>query len=155
MTDLLTRPPREGAARTRGRVRLAPAGPADGVAVAVLFEALHDHNATPDPRFALADDWRSLLDDHFARTRETTVALAWSPNGRLPAAAAAGGPIFLFEGATGRLTRVLSGHGGGTLALDWRPDGAMLTSAGQDGAARLWPLASVDAAEQVLPGGAA
>lgn len=54
---------------------LALAGPADGAAVAVLFDALHDHSATLNPRFALASDWRSLLDDHFARTRETTATL--------------------------------------------------------------------------------
>lgn len=104
MTDLLTRLPREGAARTRGCVRLARAGPADGAAVAVLFEALHDHNAALDPRFALADDWRSLLDDHFARTCETTAALwllAWEdaqPVGLLIVEAHQDSPLFRHRG---------------------------------------------------------
>jgi len=105
------------------------------------------HAARTQPG-ALRDGWRAEIDDYVA-------ALAWAPDGRLLAAAAAGGPIYLFDGATGRLARGLAGHDGGTLALSWSPDGATLASAGQDGVARLWTVTPADSAERALPGGAA
>jgi GNAT superfamily N-acetyltransferase len=60
--------------------QLRHAQPADFSVVAELFEALHQFNAELDPCFALADDWRSLLADHFARTHnipQVLWLLAW------------------------------------------------------------------------------
>jgi ribosomal protein S18 acetylase RimI-like enzyme len=37
---------------------------ADCAVIHALFAALHTFNATLDPRFALGDDWRRVLDDH-------------------------------------------------------------------------------------------
>ncbi|GIW12192.1 MAG: hypothetical protein KatS3mg061_3249 [Dehalococcoidia bacterium] len=42
-------------------LRLAPATASDFPALATLFGALHAHNATLDPLFALADGWCDLL----------------------------------------------------------------------------------------------
>jgi ribosomal protein S18 acetylase RimI-like enzyme len=40
---------------------------ADREAIHALFAALHAFNATLDPRFALGDDWRRVLDDHLGQ----------------------------------------------------------------------------------------
>ncbi len=40
-------------------LNLRTADPADFEAVATLFEALHQFNASLDPRFGLADNWRA------------------------------------------------------------------------------------------------
>lgn len=84
---------------------------------------------------AITGAWRGHIDDH-------VVALAWSPDGALLAAAAIGGPITLFDGATGEVRHVLAGHGFGTAAISWSADGSLLASAGQDGAARVWDAAT-------------
>lgn len=52
----------------------------DFESVAALFGALHTYNATLDPSFALADNWRALLHDYFVRTfddPQTFWLLAW------------------------------------------------------------------------------
>ena len=52
----------------------------DDWAVRQLFGALHAFNASLDPRFALADGWEQLLDEHLALVRETDrglTLLAW------------------------------------------------------------------------------
>lgn len=53
------------------RLRLAPAMRDDFETVATLFAALHAYNASLNEQFALADDWRALLREHFLRTHET------------------------------------------------------------------------------------
>jgi len=75
--------------------------------------------------------WIAAVPDH-------CVALAWSPDGQLLAAAAVSGPVVVFETAKGKPRFELPGHGFGTSALDWQPGGALLASAGQDGTAKLW-----------------
>lgn len=52
----------------------------DFEAVATLFAALHGYNASLDEKFALAENWRTLLHEHFARTYASDCALwllAW------------------------------------------------------------------------------
>lgn len=69
-------------------LELKVAAPADFEAVATLFEALHQLNASLDPRFALADNWRQLLHSHFQRTCTAAGALwllAWSDHAWTPA----------------------------------------------------------------------
>ena len=75
--------------------------------------------------------WDTAVPDH-------CVALAWSPDGRLLAAAAVSGPVTIFDASTGKPRFELPGHGFGTAALDWQPEGSLLASAGQDGTAKLW-----------------
>jgi WD40 repeat protein len=50
----------------------------------------------------------------------------------------AGGPIFLVSLADGRVERVLKGHPGFILSLDFSQDGARLASGETDGTARVW-----------------
>jgi GNAT superfamily N-acetyltransferase len=60
--------------------RLLVASPADFEAVATLFAELHQYNASLDAHFALAENWRQVLEDHFQRTCTLSSALwllAW------------------------------------------------------------------------------
>lgn len=86
---------------------------------------------TSKPGVSLEACWQAHLGDH-------VIALAWSPDGGILAAAAVGGPITLSDGQSGRIRHVLPGHGFGTSALSWCPQGTLLASAGQDGKVRVW-----------------
>lgn len=69
------------AAIAQTQPRLVPANPADFEAVAALFAELHQYNTSLDARFALAENWRQLLQDHFQRTCTLPSALwllAWA-----------------------------------------------------------------------------
>lgn len=101
----------------------------------------------PRVRVALPQHWAVEIGDW-------VTALAWSPDGRLVAAAAADGPVAILDGETGLLKHRLRGHGLGTLALAWAPGGRHLATGGQDGMARIW---SVETGAQTaeLPGGSA
>ncbi|MBL8211843.1 MAG: hypothetical protein JNK87_14090 [Bryobacterales bacterium] len=79
---------------------------------------------------AFTQSWEAHLGDH-------VVKLAWSPNGRMLAAAAVAGPIALFD-AKGLFLHELPGHNMGTLAVSWSADSRLLASGGQDGVARIW-----------------
>lgn len=89
--------------------------------------------------------WRASIGDH-------VIALSWSSNGHHLAAAAVGGPIHVFDSATGKLVHEHSGRGFGTTAVAFQPNGSFLASAGQDGKARLWRNGEAVAE---LPGGSA
>ncbi|WP_161668817.1 GNAT family N-acetyltransferase [Kallotenue papyrolyticum] len=67
--------------RSDRQLLVRPARANDFEAVALLFGELHAFNAQLDPRFALADDWRAVLQAHFQRTWNDPGALwllAWS-----------------------------------------------------------------------------
>jgi len=82
-------------------------------------------------RASFVGRWRTVLDDY-------VIALAWSPDGALLAAASVSGTICVFDGETGSVSATLPGHGMGTNALDWHPDSTRLASIGQDGKAIIW-----------------
>jgi WD40 repeat protein len=94
----------------------------------------------------LAHRWHGRVDDH-------VIALAWSPDGRVLAAAAVSGPIALYGATDGVLLRTLPGHGFGTSALSWHPESRLLASGGQDGNLKIWDAAT-GALQFSLPGGA-
>ncbi len=59
---------------------LLAARQADFEAVATLFGELHQHNASLDASFTLAENWRQVLEEQFRRTCELASALwllAW------------------------------------------------------------------------------
>ena len=97
----------------------------------------------PENRFRPA--WRGTIVDH-------VIGLTWSADGTRLAAAAVGGPVHVFEAASGKVVHELSGHGFGTTAVAYQPNGSLLATAGQDGKARLWRDGTEVA---VLPGGSA
>ena len=85
-----------------------------------------------------AKHWAATLDDY-------AIDLAWSPDGKLLAAASAAGGITLYDAATGALRHTLPGHADGTNCLAWLnpPNGGLLlASGGQDGFVRFWDAAS-------------
>lgn len=65
---------------SRQQVSIRPANAAEDWAVHQLFHALHTLNAALDPRFALAEGWSRVLDEHLASVRATgegLTLLAW------------------------------------------------------------------------------
>ncbi|HEX3526887.1 MAG TPA: pentapeptide repeat-containing protein [Thermoanaerobaculia bacterium] len=68
-------------------------------------------------------------------------AIAWSPDGDL-LATGEGRLVRLWEVATGRELRRLTGHEGTVSAVAWSPDGRLLASASHDRTVRLWEPAT-------------
>jgi serine/threonine protein kinase/WD40 repeat protein len=72
------------------------------------------------------------------KPRGALISVAYSPDGKLLAAAGEDGVIRLLDAITGRLVRTLVGHGAAISTLAWQPRGKALASGGADGTARLW-----------------
>jgi len=66
------------------------------------------------------------------------LALSFSPDGALLAAADRSGVVKLWETDGGRLGETLTGHRGAVHALAFARDGRMLVTAGADGTVRAW-----------------
>jgi WD40 repeat protein len=64
---------------------------------------------------------------------------AWSPDGRSVATAADDALVRIWEVATGRVLRVLTGHTKEVYVVAWSPDGKALVSAGHE-KPRIWVL---------------
>lgn len=86
--------------------------------------------------------WRGAGGPEVRRTVGSAVrALAVSKSGAVSAVGTAAGAIALFSG-DGTPGATLAGHAGGTEALAFDPDGALLASGGQDRAIRVWRVAT-------------
>lgn len=73
--------------------------------------------------------------------RDQVAGLAFSPDGRLVAAASDDGHLQLWEVATAApLAAGLSGHSAGATGVAFSPDGRWLASVGRDPALRLWEV---------------
>ena len=94
----------------------------------------------------IAAVWSADVPDH-------VIAIAWSADGALVAAAAVSGPILILHVGTGTTTRTLAGHGFGTAAVAFHPREPVLASVGQDGKVRLWD-ATFGSERVALDGGA-
>jgi WD40 repeat protein/tRNA A-37 threonylcarbamoyl transferase component Bud32 len=66
--------------------------------------------------------------------------VAFSPDGKLLAAASPDGEVDLRDAKTGRVMRTLRGHTDLVLAVAFSPDGTRLASAGGDRTVRLWDV---------------
>lgn len=78
--------------------------------------------------------WAAVLDDY-------VIDLAWSPDGAQLAAGSAAGGVSLFDAEKGEARRSLAGHHDGLNCVAWLSD-SMLATGGQDGAVRLWNVAT-------------
>jgi WD40 repeat protein len=76
--------------------------------------------------------------------------LALSPDGRL-LAGAAGKAVMLWDAETGEARATLPGHAAAVTALGFSADGKRLVSGSEDGAVKLWDVASKKEAEGKLP----
>lgn len=66
-------------------------------------------------------------------------SLAWSPDGKM-VATAIDKDVVLWDSATGKRLRTLSGHGNFIMGIAFSPDGKQLVSGGIDRTARVWVL---------------
>src|SRR5690606_9252771 len=94
----------------------------------------------------LTKHWAATLDDY-------AIALGWSADGTMLAAASAAGPVTVFAAADGAARHELPGHDGGTDALAWHPRQTLLATGGQDNAVKLWDAAAGQATASVDLGG--
>lgn len=84
-------------------IALRPAGPPDVWAIRRLFAALHAYNTSLDPRFALAEGWEPLFDQHLERLWTAgagLVVLAWrdtDPVGLIIMQAVDDSPLFRYR----------------------------------------------------------
>ncbi|MEO8428158.1 MAG: WD40 repeat domain-containing protein, partial [Verrucomicrobiota bacterium] len=109
-------------------------------------------STSPDLRlaaYAMRDGRIRIIDLNTGRerwttqaTKEFTIALTFSPDGRILASSEgyAGGTIKLWEVATGRQIGRLEGHQGWVASLLFWPEGRKLASASADQTIRLWDL---------------
>ncbi len=74
----------------------------------------------------------------FAEHSQSITRIAWSPDGHMLASPSEDRTIRLWDGATGRLLRTLTGHTDSINTVAWSPDGSMLASASDDATINLW-----------------
>ncbi len=77
---------------------------------------------------------RNFTDIH----SDTVLDLAYSPDGRTLAAAAADKTISLLDVAAGSVRRILEGHTHHVLSIAWKDDGQTLASASADTSVKVW-----------------
>jgi WD40 repeat protein len=73
-----------------------------------------------------------------ARHQDTVRAVAFSPDARLMATAAADGALRLWNARTGQLLQTLRGHVQGVTTLAFRPDGHSIATGSLDGTCKFW-----------------
>ncbi|WP_322779093.1 TIR domain-containing protein, partial [Frankia sp. Cas4] len=69
-------------------------------------------------------------------------SVGFSPDDTMIASGGGDGSVRLWETATGRELRTLTGHTGGVRSVGFSPDGTMIASGGGDGSVRLWDTAT-------------
>jgi WD40 repeat protein len=87
---------------------------------------------------------------HLAMSEGQLVQVAFSPDGRLLAAAGLAGTIHLWDTWTGKEAGRFTGHRGWMSSLAFAPDGKALASGGADSTVLIWDVAGLPAAEGKL-----
>ncbi len=77
---------------------------------------------------------REILPSH----SDTVFSVDFSPEGKLLATASADKFVRVFEAATGKLVKTLSGHTHYVLGVSWKADGRTIASSGGDKVVKLW-----------------
>ena len=81
-----------------------------------------------------------------------TRSVAYSPDGRMLAAAKSDGSVPLWEAASGKLLFNFEGHSDEVNALSFAPDGHLLATASNDKTIRLWDVASGKQVQSIAGG---
>lgn len=91
---------------------------------------------TGDEVTSLDGHVRSELDGNIPRRRH--LAVAFSPDGRKVVTGSSDRTIKIWDGATGRELKTLTGHGGLVCSVAFSPDGKTIASGSEDTTVRLW-----------------
>ncbi len=92
---------------------------------------------------------KASRDSLFVASKQWENRACLNPDGTLLASGSVGGPVVLWDVATGREVNRLNGHGReqngdeiGSIDVAFHPDGSLLASTGFDGTVRLWDVAT-------------
>jgi WD40 repeat protein len=86
--------------------------------------------------------WPPALAKRILRQDASPTWLAYSPNGKLLAAAGFDGALRVWDADSGRLVRVMQGHSASIWGVVFSPDGRSLFSGGDDAKTVQWDVAS-------------
>ena len=105
------------------------------------FAGLELWKLESQPVAVLLADSENLL-SHPSHMLLTTRSIAFSPDGKLIATASWTGdlPVTLWDGNSGSMLFVLTGHFGSITAVDFSPDSKTLATASLDSTVRIWDL---------------
>jgi WD40 repeat protein len=113
----------------------------DGAINAVAFSPDSERLAVAESNLiSIYDPSRRILDRRLEGHKQPVTCLAFTPDGRIIAAASEDGTIRLWETVTGEQIRTFDGHQSAVTSLAFSPDGKRLASGSADGTALVWDV---------------